>query len=405
MRFDLKKLLLIILFVAVIAGAGYAIYFFFFRGVAPPAPEEVEEEVPTGVLPEAAPGVPPAVTPEAVAPTLPVASPVAMGGVTQVETITPTVTPQDITLSGDGQNLQFYNADTGQFSRVLADGTIQTISDEVFYNVEKATWSADSNSAILEYPDGSNILYDFETKKQVTLPKHWESFDFSPQGDQIVALSIGIDPDNRWLVTSDRDGSNAQAIEPLGENADKVQVKWSPNNQIIATSRTGQPMGIDRQQILLVGKHGENFPGLTVEGWGFDYKWSTSGDRMVYNVHNTDSSYNPTLWVVDASGSNIGQNRKNLKVNTWAEKCTFADNTTLYCAVPDYLPEGAGYQPSVADGIPDTIYKIDITTGRKTTVGKPEDASTIKSMYTSSDGKYLFYVDKATSRINKMRLK
>lgn len=406
MRLDIKKLLLIILFVALIAGAGYAIYFFFFRGVTPPAVPEEGVIIPGAELPEAAPGVPPEAAPEAAAPpALPTASPVAIGGVTQVNTLTPITAPQDITLSGDGQSLQYYDADTGIFSRVLADGTVQNLSNEVFYNVENATWDNDANSAILEYPDGSNILYDFETKRQVTLPKHWEDFDFSPQGDQIVAKSIGIDPDNRWLLVSDRDGSNAQAIEPLGDNADKVDIKWSPNNQVIATSRTGQPLGINQQQVLLVGKHGENFPGLTVEGWGFDYEWSTSGDRMVYNVYNTKSNYNPTLWVVDASGNNIGQNRKYLKVNTWAEKCTFHDNATLYCAVPDYLPEGAGFQPSVADGIPDTIFKIDVATGQKTTIGKPEDASTIKNMYTSSDGKYLFYVDQATGRLNKMRLK
>lgn len=407
MRFDIKRILLIIAFVAVAGGASYAIYYFFFR----PAPTEVtpaEEEgiLPGEALPEAAPGAPAGVLPpELTVPSLPAATPVAIGGVTQVEPITPVTTAQNATLTGDGSAMQFYNPETGQFSKVLADGTVINLSDEVFYNVDDVIWSNDGKNAILEYPDGSNILYDFQTEKQVTLPKHWEDFDFSPAGDQIAAKSIGIDPDNRWLVIADRDGGNAQAIEPLGNNADKVKVSWSPNNQIIATSRTGEPMGIDRQQILLVGKHGENLPGLVVEGWGFDYIWSESGDKMVYNVYNTQSGYNPAMWVVDASGNNIGANRKSLKINTWAEKCTFSDNTTLYCAVPDYLPEGAGLQPSLADAIPDTVYKIDTRTGQKTTIGKPADASTIKSMYVSADGKYLFYVDKATNRINKMRLK
>lgn len=406
MRLDIKKLLLIILFVAIVAGAGYAIYYFFFRGPAVPAPTEEEETVPTGQLPEAGAGqLPEGAEDAAEQLALPTASSVAMGGLTQVESITPTVTTENATLGGDGMSMQFYNPATGVFGKVLADGTMQNLSDEIFYNVENVTWSKDGTNAILEYPDGSNIVYDFQSKKQVTLPKHWENFAFSPQGDQIAALSMGIDPDNRWLFISDRDGSNAQAIEPLGNNADKVQVDWSPNNQIIATSRTGQAMGIDRQQVLLVGKHGENFPGLTVEGWGFDYKWSTTGDRMVYNVYNTKSNYNPTVWVVDASGNNIGQNRKQIKINTWAEKCTFSNNTTLFCAVPDYLPEGTGLQPSLADNIPDTIYKIDVVTGKKSAIGKPEDAPTIKSLSVSSDGKYIFYVDRATNRINKMRLK
>lgn len=406
MNFNFRTIALIVIFILVAGGIGYGIYFFFFR--APVEPAEVpEEEVvpPTGALPEAEEGLPPTeaeITPPA---ELEEASPVAIGGLTQVSPITPTMIAENPALSADGRGVNFYDPNSGKFNRVLPDGTVEEMSDEVFYDVDNVTWSKDSSSAILEYPDGSNIIYDFETKKQVTLPQHWEDFDFSPQGDQIVAKSIGIDSDNRWLVISDRDGSNAQAIEPLGDNADKVDVKWSPNNQVIATSRTGEAMGINQQQILLVGKNQENFPGLTVEGWGFDYEWSPTGEKMLYNVYNTNSNYNPTLWVVDASGSNVGLNRKFLKLNTWAEKCTFSGNSTLYCAVPDYLPEGAGLQPDLADDIPDTIYKVDVNTGSKTVVGKPADASTIDQLSISSDGKYLFYVDKLTGRLNKMQLK
>lgn len=404
MPLNFRNILLIILGIILVIGGGFAIYFFFFRAPAPEVIPEEEIEVPITELPEAEVGVPPEEV-EVVVPTELEASPVAIGGLTQVETITPAAIVSNATLSGDGQGVNYYDALSGQFSKVLPDGSIQTLTDDTFYNVDNVAWAADGNSAIIEYPDGSNIVYDFQTKKQITLPKHWEDFDFSPQGDQIVAKSMGLDPDNRWLIVSDRDGSNAQAIEPLGNNADKVQVSWSPNNQVIATSRTGQPMGINRQQILLVGKNQENFPGLTVEGWGFDYQWSPTGDRMLYDVYNMDNNYNPTLWIVDASGSNIGLNRRYLKVNTWADKCSFADSNTLYCAVPDYLPEGAGLQPELADDIPDTIYKIDVTTGKKSTVGKPEDASTIKQLTISADGKYLFYVDQLTNQLNQMRLK
>ncbi|MDD4995297.1 MAG: hypothetical protein PHW53_02455 [Patescibacteria group bacterium] len=405
MRFDLKKILIIILFIAAAAAAGYGVYYFFFKPAETLEITTVEEVTPTSELPEAGLGTPTTEVTEGVTPVLPTASPIASGGITQVENLTPTVSVSSAALSGDGQGMNFYDPTNGRLNKVLPDGTVQSLSSQTFYNVEKVNWSGDSASAILEYPDGSNILYDLQSKKQITLPKHWEDFDFSPQGDKIVAKSMGLDEENRWLIVANKDGSDAEAIEPLGNNGDKVQVKWSPNNQIIATSRTGEAMGINRQQVLLVGKNNENFPGLVIEGWGFDYEWSPTGERMVYNAYNMDSNYNPVLWVVDASGENIGANRKSLKVNTWADKCTFADNSTAYCAVPDYLPEGAGLQRDLANGIPDTIYKIDLASGRKTTVGKPEDASTIKQITLSSDGKYLFYVDQATSRLNKMRLK
>ena len=405
MRFNLRNIIIIVLFVIVVWGTGYAVYYFFFKAAPEPEPEIPDVVEPGEGLPGA--GEIDLVPPEEIEDitTLPEASPIAVGGLTQVETVTPTAIVQDPTLASDGRGMQYYDAATGTFQQVLPDGTIRTFSDEVFFNVDEVTWSPDGESAILEYPDGSNIMYDFATDEQVTLPQHWTQFDFSPDGDQVAAKSIGLDPDNRWLITSDPDGTNAQAIEPLGNNEDKVTVKWSPNNQVIATSRTGQEMGLSRQQILLVGQNGENFPGLTVEGWGFDYQWTPTGDRMIYDVYNFDSNNIPTLWVTDASGSNIGANRRYLNLNTWSDKCTFSDSNTLFCAVPDYLPEGAGMQREIASGIPDTIYQIDLNTGRKSVVGKPEDAATITQISVSEDGKYIYYTDERTNRLNTMRLK
>ncbi len=198
----------------------------------------------------------------------------------------------------------------------------------------------------------------------------------------------------------------AQMFGPhLGENADKVQIAWSPNNQIIATSRTGEPQGFDRQEILLVGMHGENFKSLIVEGWGFDYKWSPQGDRMLYNVYNSASDYKPLLWIVDAQGDRIGSNRRSLGINTWAEKCAFADNSTVYCAVPQTLERGYGMMPELADTIPDTFYKIDLSTGLKTPVAVPYGTYTASQVTISADGQYLYFTDKATGRLNRIQLK
>jgi sugar lactone lactonase YvrE len=427
-----KKILIIIGFIGVIAGLGYLLYYFFFRPL-PPAPVcgngtcETGEDytscpadcpAPAGArLPAAKPGVPEptTVTPPAALPSAPPiitpptplppeVSTTAKGGSTWVATLT-SDSASGLKLSGDGKNLVYYDKTTGKFYRSTPDGVLTALSDKTFYNVDKINWSSDTSKAILEYPDGSNILFDFTTQKQVTLPKHWQDFDFSPDGNQIVAKSMGLTPEARWLVVSNPDGSDAQAIEDLGENGDKVQVAWSPNNQIIATSRTGEAQGFDRQQVLLVGMHGENFKSLTVEGWGFDYKWSTQGDRMLYNAYNSASDYKPLLWIVDAQGDNIGNNRKSLGINTWANKCTFADDNTVYCAVPQTMERGYGMMPELSDTTPDTFYKIDLTTGLKTPVAVPYGTYTADKVTISADGQYLYFTDKTTGRIQRIQLK
>lgn len=398
----LKKILLIILFILFSIGIAFGIYYMFFRPAPlPEIPEEIPEELPPAV------GLPPAeVAPERLAEEeLPIGvSRFAQGGLTLVSSITE-ARAVGAELTSDGRNLNYYNPQEGKFYRLTPEGNVSLLSEKAFYQVKDVTWAPNSNKAVLEYPDGSNIVYDFAAKTQVTLPKHWEEFDFSPDSKQIVAKSLDSDPLNNWLVAVDADGTNMQTIEMLGNNADKVQVNYSPNGQVVAFSRTGEPQGFAIQDILLLGMHGENFKALKVNGLNFDAKWSTTGERLLYNVHSGDTDYKPVIWITNASGDNIGTSKRNLGINTWAEKCAFADERMIYCAVPETLKRGAGFQPAIADNTPDVFYKIDTATGIKTLIATPDGDYTAENLMVSSDGQYLFFTNKQTGVVEKIRLK
>lgn len=265
-------------------------------------------------------------------------SQIADGGLTKTDLVnqTPTLSP---TLSKDG-NVQYYDKKDGKFYRLDSDGKKTLLSDKVFHSVSNITWAPDKNKAILVYPDGSKILYNFTTQKQATLPAHWKDFSFSPASDKIISKSMGLDQDNRWLVVSSDDGSGAKALEELGTQDKTVFPSWSPNNQIVAMYTEG--VDFDRQEVFFVGLNGENFKSTIIEGRGFQSQWSTTGDKLLYSVYHTRDDLKPRLWLVDASSDTIGQERKSLDVQTWANKCTFASNTEIYCAVPNNLEKGAG---------------------------------------------------------------
>lgn len=287
--------------------------------------------------------------------------------------------------------MRFYNENDGKFYRIATDGTTEKLSDKVFYNVSKTTWANGTNKAVLEFPDQSKVIYNFEKDKQYTLPKHWEEFSFSPDDDKIAAKSIGYSPENRWLVTVGDDGTGTNLIEPMGENGDKVTVSWSPNRQVVAFSKTGaNDLGAYRKEILLVGQNHENFKSITVEGTGFESQWSPTGEKLLYSVYSPNSDYKPELWITDSSGENIGSNRQLLKLNTWSNKCAFADNSTVYCAVPRSLPQGAGISPAIANGTPDDLYKIDLTTGFKTPIDLGGDYSVKNIYFDKTNNKVIF---------------
>ncbi len=314
----------------------------------------------------------------------------------------------NISLDGSGQSIVYYDSETGKFYQIDEDGNVIELSDVEYANVDNVVWGNSKDQAILEFPDESNIYYDFSEEVQYTLPKEMEDFSFAPSDGQIGFKYMAIDEEDRWLGVAGVDGSASRGLEQLGENADKVNVDWSPSGQAVATF-TDYIDG-ERQQVGLVGLKGENFKAMTVEGKGFESQWAPDGQRMIYSVFNSENDYKPTVWVVDAYGDDIGKNRQELGVNTWVDKCAFSGTSTAYCAVPEELPRGAGFSEGVADNTVDNIYKINLESGQKTLVAIPSDSQginsyTIDELLVSDDGGILYFKDKNTQKLNKINLK
>ncbi len=326
---------------------------------------------------------------------------IASGGITKTNLVAqrPTFRP-----TMDNQNnLSFLDLRDNKFYRLGEDGDLVLLSDRAFPNTVEVTWAPEGNKAVLKNVNGTKVIYNFDTQRQVALPNHWDDFSFSPDGNQLTGKSIGTDPGNRWLITFDDTGSNAKTLENLGNNADKVYPNWSPNNQMVAMWTRG--IDFNRQDVFFVGLNGENFKSTIIEGRGFQPKWSETGERLLYSVYSSDTNMNPNLWVVKAEADSIGQERTNLNLATWAEKCSFIGNNDIYCAVPDNLPSGAGLIPEVAKNTADSLYHIDINTGTKNMIAIPEKAVNISQVMVNSEQSILYFTDSTTGQLYSINLK
>jgi dipeptidyl aminopeptidase/acylaminoacyl peptidase len=414
-----KKILLIIGFILIILLIAFLLYYVFFRPfIAPRVPIIPVNAPPAGGLPAIPPGTPIRPVPPALnmAPTLPTGIPTipgvsgipgptvsfeARGGLTSLQTLE-TDASMAPKIAANGQDLIYYNTQTGFFYTVTPDGQKKSYSDVPFKDVQNVVWSPNNQKAILEYPDGSNIIYDFLQKKSVTLPAYWKDFSFAPDSQKIAFKDMRMDTKNRYISTADTNGGSYTKIEYLGEADKTVKIDWSPDNKYIAMSSEGQ--NADVTEVFPIGFHGENFKSYTVEGRDIRYLYSPNGNIMLYSAYNSLSDFNPVIWSVNIQPDLIASGRTKLELQTWADKCLFATEATIYCAVPRQLDTGIGMLPSLADSTPDGIYKINLATGSKELIAQPLFPTTIEKMIISNDGKKLYWLEKSTGQIKQMNL-
>ncbi len=413
----LRRILLIAAFAIVVFGFFALIWYIFFR----PGVIVTNTNTPGGItngLPNAQNGnvnrvrVPQNVNVLPLDNTSTSATPslVADGGATLANPVT-TGPANGVSVNATNGDLQYYDATTGLFYKISPDGLTKTpLTTDAYPDVRTVNWAPNGTQAILSFPDGSKVLYDFSAKKQTTLPSELNNFSFSPSSDQIAAKYL--DPqnkDNQWLVISKPDGTQSQTAEHLGANADQVTVAWSPNNQIVASYR--KSVTGDQQQIIFLGTNNENFPSVNVNGRGFTPTWSPDGRKVLYSTYSPLTNDNPHLFMMNGSPESLGTATVDLGLDTSADKCSFASSgAAVYCAVPYYYNPGSGPQPSLSTGIPDNIYKVDLRTGTVTLIARPVDQQknqrfSATNLQVAADESSLFFTDATTGTVQRVQLR
>lgn len=389
-----KRVILAIIILLIALAAAWGIYWLFFKPLAQPPFVEPVAPTNTGQLPPIGPAgllpVTPTTTPrlpiipnDGVGPYLATASPVADS-------------VKGASLSSDGSGLQYYDAGRKQFVKMGADGKIIPLSSNKFYGISQITWSARGDKAILQYPDGKNILFDFNKQQQSTLPSQMRDFSFDTNGQKLSALYVGASPEEQWLVTSDPDGNNIQLLEPIAGAIDKFQVSWSPSGQAVALFH--ETVDGERQQVIPVGREGENFKSFIAPGRGFVGQWSGAGEKLLYSVYNTQSLDRPQLYLTDGRLNSFGSSGQALGLMTSADRCNFS-GATVFCSAYDNPPALISHYPELGYGQPQSVWRIDLNTGTRVRLGALPGGMDGQRVFTSADGQNVYIEDAVTGRL------
>jgi dipeptidyl aminopeptidase/acylaminoacyl peptidase len=404
---DRQQMALKIVGLVAVAGLmGLVLYFMIFGGdgpsITPPSPDQPGTT--TGGLPSANTGTPGSgtnggTTTDGSGTLQP--SPVANGGITSTTLLTTAGVLQP-TVTANG-TVAYYDPRDGKFYTIDANGNVVLLSGGTFPYAQNVTFANDASEAVIEFPDGSNVVYNFESGSQVTLPSHWTEFSFSEDGSEIASKSLGTDPSNRSLVITSADGSNARVIAPLGANDNLVDVSWSPDGNVVGFSKTGSGgSAFGQNEIYLIGEDGEAAGVLIVNGSNFKNIWSPDGSNLLYSIADAGDDYRPSLWYADSAGDRTGDTRLRLSLKTTTDKCIFESTTVAYCAVPREVPSGSGSAPSLISAY-DDLYQIDLPSGRTSLVAVPANDLRMYNLSVSEDGDELYFTD-SFGRLNLIQL-
>ncbi|PIX62458.1 hypothetical protein CO057_01845 [Candidatus Uhrbacteria bacterium CG_4_9_14_0_2_um_filter_41_50] len=327
-------------------------------------------------------------------------SSVANGGETFTQRLTSSGVESSILINGD--SIAYFDPTDGRFYMINENGDVVMLSSAQFLGAETIVFADTADIVAIEFPDGTNILYNFVTENQVTLPSHWEDFEFSSTGEQVLSKVTSSDPNSNALIVTSSDGSQTNVIARLGQNADDVTVNWSPNNNVVGFSETGSAQsGFGRDQIYLIGADGEDAGALVVEGANFSAIWSPNGNNILYSVALASNDDKPSLWYTNATGS-VGSERIRLSVETWVEKCTFNSSETIICAVPQEVMAGSGIDSRLIKSY-DDVYEINLATGRASLLATTVLDLKMFNLAVSDDGTILYFSDQY-DRLNYMNL-
>lgn len=410
-----KKIILIFLFIIVSIGLAFLIYSVFFARKIEPVVNQTGNELIPGEFPEAGSGGAQVIEPgggETEQPNTQTQTDTEIPSQGEVINNSTQLTNKNISGINDYSKINggivYYDNVNQGFYKIGEDGRVVRLSDRKFYSVTNATFSPTKNQAILEYPDKRKVLYDFDKDEFIArFPEQTQDFAFSETGDKLSYKWIDYYEDQNYLVTSNPDASNFQFIRPIADQAKNINNVWSPDGEVMATFR--KQADLERQEIYFINENSKNLRSLLVDGFNFEGVWNTKGDKLLYNVTEPRRDFKPVLWIANGQGDGLGYGKASLGINTWVDKCSFSnsDSNTVYCAVPDSLPTGAGLNPSIASGSTYSIYKINIDNGNQELIAQPtvnNNRVSIDKIYTSQNDSQIFYIDAITGYLYTINL-
>lgn len=290
------------------------------------------------------------------------------------------------------------------FDIQLADLDKERVSNTTIPRIYESLWTADGKGVILRYLDDDNETIKTYFASLVRREEELREGEtpFSLEGsflrDNITDIVLSPSRTRVFWLSGSLQETRGVVSDPNGENIQTVFTspfsEWLPQwvsagVLTLTTKASGYASGFSYEVPVATGSLSRilgDIPGLTT---------LTSPDGR-YVLYSKGTERDLSLHLFDEETGET----TNFFIATLPEKCTWADDVTLYCGVPSEI-EPRAYPDSWYQGktlFVDDIYRIEADTGRASLVYSPlsqdEEIIDIYKPFMSKDGDYLIFNNK-----------
>ncbi len=266
------------------------------------------------------------------------------------------------------ERVLFVDKSTGNFYEISDQNELLRLTNETILEIGEVYWGKDNTGerVILRSSSAGQITNLNSLIKNSTNNAGLSELTSQVLSSDIKAIVIAPNKTKFFTLETAGDGIIGYLNDWTGKNKQKIwsfpfgdwQVAW-PKDNIVSLTTT--PSGNDSGYLYFLNPTTGTLTKILKGVTGLTTKVSPSGQKLIFSRHNS-GKLSLYLYEIDTKKtSSVG-------LNTLPEKCLWADDNTLYCAVPRSIPSGLypddWYQGKIT--FTDDIWKID--TKQKTVI-------------------------------------
>jgi len=310
------------------------------------------------------------------------------------------------TTTSNKTSVIYYSKINGNIIQSDFDGLNKiTVSDTNLENLVKVIWAPNKNGSITIFQDNleniSKYYYNLSDKKTFPLNMYVDYIDWSSDSSKIAYQYQNTATDENTISISNPDGSKFSTI--LKTRIKDLIVEWPKGSTIYLREK---PSGLAKSGLYSLNSLSGAFNKVISDIYGFSLKWSSTGNKMLYSKTGPKGE-NIAIYVANNNGSG----EKSLGVQTLAEKCAWSQDTRyVFCAVPKNITDAKTLPDDFYKGTfigNDEFYKINTDTGDKTNLLEGENMNEsfdASELFLSSSEDYLFFVNKNNGLLYRIKL-